>query len=315
MKILIAGHEGMVGSAICRLLVKRNIGNIIGVSSKNLDLRNQFEVLNFFRTEKFDIVIDAAAVVGGIEANASFPYRFLMENMQIQNNLIDSALKTDVQKFIFLGSSCIYPKYAEQPLKEEYLLSGSLETTNQWYAVAKISGVKLCEAVKTQFGKEFVSLLPTNLYGPNDNFDLETSHVLPAIMRKIHEAKVNNTAVHLWGSGTPLREFLFVDDLAEAVVNTVVNSYPDCVYNVGSGREVRIMDLAELISEVIGFKGEIVWDTDKPDGTPRKLLDSTRINDLGWKHSTSLREGIEITYSWYLSNLSNLREVKHNKSF
>lgn len=305
----------MVGSAICRLLVKRNIGNIIGVSSKNLDLRNQFEVLNFFRTEKFDIVIDAAAVVGGIEANASFPYRFLMENMQIQNNLIDSALKTDVQKFIFLGSSCIYPKYAEQPLKEEYLLSGSLETTNQWYAVAKISGVKLCEAVKTQFGKEFVSLLPTNLYGPNDNFDLETSHVLPAIMRKIHEAKVNNTAVHLWGSGTPLREFLFVDDLAEAVVNTVVNSYPDCVYNVGSGREVRIMDLAELISEVIGFKGEIVWDTDKPDGTPRKLLDSTRINDLGWKHSTSLREGIEITYSWYLSNLSNLREVKHNKSF
>jgi len=233
-----------------------------------------------------------------------------MENMQIQNNLIDGALNAGIEKFIFLGSSCIYPKLAPQPLKEEYLLTDSLEPTNEWYALAKITGVKTCQAIRKQFNKDYVSLMPTNLYGFFDNFDLETSHVLPAMLRKFHEAKLNNTHVKLWGSGTPMREFLFVDDMAEAVVYALENELPEYLYNVGSGKDITIKELAEIIQQVTGHQGGIIWDTEKPDGTPRKLMDVSKMAALGWEYSTELKEGIEKTYSWFLENIENIKEVK-----
>lgn len=299
--IFLAGHNGMVGSAILRLLRKNGWNNVITKNRKELDLRNQREVHAFFESEKPDCVIDAAAKVGGILANDTQPYPFLMENMLIQNNLIDASNTFDVRKFIFLGSSCIYPKHAPQPLREEYLLTGPLETTNEWYAIAKISGLKACEAIRKQYGKDFVSLMPTNLYGPNDNFDLETSHVLPAMIRKFHEAKLNDNApVTLWGTGSPMREFLHVDDLAKAVMFALEQTLPDNLYNVGTGTDLTIRELAESIQVATGHTGEIIWDTTKPDGTPKKQLDISKIKALGWNPEIMLEEGIRMTYEWYL---------------
>ncbi len=310
-KIYVAGHTGMVGGAIWSALKAAGYDNLVGKSSKELDLRNQNAVLEFFANEKPEIVIDAAARVGGILANNDYPFTFLMENMQIQNNLIDTALKQDVEKFIFLGSSCIYPKLAPQPLKEECLLTSSLEPTNEWYAIAKISGVKSCEAIRKQFGKDFVSLMPTNLYGPNDNFDLQTSHVLPAMMRKFHEAKENNhAAVTLWGSGTPMREFLHVKDLAEAVVFAMEHSFEDNLYNIGTGVDLTIKSLAELIQKTVGHQGEIIWDSSKPDGTPKKLMDVSKMKNQGWSAKITLEDGIQATYQWFLEHANNYKEVK-----
>ncbi|SFO74374.1 GDP-L-fucose synthase [Algoriphagus ornithinivorans] len=338
-KIYIAGHRGMVGSAIWRALEGKGYSNLIGRTSKELDLRNQQAVQDFFKNEKPEVVIDAAARVGGILANNDYPYQFLMENMQIQNNLIDSAFHEGINKFIFLGSSCIYPKLAPQPLKEEYLLTGPLEPTNEWYAVAKITGVKACEAIRKQFGRDYISLMPTNLYGPFDNFDLKTSHVLPAMIRKFHEASqfavgsgqlaenspdshreqlavgsadssIEHAPVTLWGSGNPMREFLYVEDLAEAVVFALENEFKDNLYNVGTGEDLTIRELAELIQKIVGHKGEIIWDTSKPDGTPRKLMDVSKMTDAGWKAKTSLEEGIKKTYQWFLENQDTFKQVK-----
>ena len=310
-KIFIAGHKGMVGSAIWRVLSKKGYTNLIGARSETLDLRNQEAVRDFITNQKPEIIIDAAAKVGGILANKDFPYQFLMENMQIQNNLISTAFELGIDKFIFLGSSCIYPKLAPQPLKEEYLLTGALETTNEWYALAKITGVKSCQAIRNQFGKDYVSLMPTNLYGTHDNFDLNSSHVLPAMIRKFHEGKINNNCpVTLWGSGTPLREFLFVDDLAEAVVFALENNLPDYLYNIGTGKDLTIKELASLIQKIVGHKGKIIWDNSKPDGTPRKLLDVSKMNELGWKHRINLEDGIQITYDWFLENLQDYKELR-----
>lgn len=310
-KIYIAGHRGMVGSAIWRTLTAKGYANLIGVSSTELDLRNQQAVQDFISKEKPDVIIDAAARVGGILANNNYPYQFIMENMQIQNNLIDSALQAGIEKFIFLGSSCIYPRLAPQPLKEDCLLTSELEPTNEWYAIAKITGVKACQAIRKQFGKDYVSLMPTNLYGTYDNFDLNTSHVLPAMMRKFHEAKENNHApVTLWGSGTPLREFLFVDDMAEAVVFALENTLPDYLYNIGTGVDLTIKELAQTIQKITGHQGEIIWDATKPDGTPRKLMDISKMHDLGWKHKIDLEKGIQLTYDWFLEHASEVKEVK-----
>jgi GDP-L-fucose synthase len=310
-KIYIAGHNGMVGSAIWRVLLSKGYTNLIGASSKVLDLRNQEAVADFISKEKPDVIIDAAAKVGGILANATFPYQFLMENMQIQNNLISCAHELGVSKFIFLGSSCIYPKLAPQPLKEDFLLTGALEPTNEWYALAKITGVKTCQAIRNQFDKDFVSLMPTNLYGTHDNFDLNSSHVLPAMIRKFHEAKQNNHApVSLWGSGIPMREFLFVDDMAAAVVFALENKLPDYLYNVGTGEDLTIKELATTIQKIIGHQGEIIWDATKPDGTPRKLMDVSKMHALGWKHQVNLEKGIEMTYDWFLENADRFKEVK-----
>lgn len=305
-KIYIAGHNGMVGSACIRKFKSKGYYNLIFFESKELDLRDQKKVESFISLEKPDIIIDAAAVVGGIWANNEYPYKFLMENMLIQNNLIKSAVDNKVKKFIFLGSSCIYPKLAPQPLKEEYLLSSPLEPTNQWYAIAKISGVKLIQAIRKEFRYDYVSLMPTNLYGPNDNYDLKTSHVLPALIRKFHEGKVNYLdSVSLWGSGTPLREFLHVDDLASAVLFSIENELNESIYNIGSKEELTILELAELIKKQIGFKGGILWDRSKPDGTPRKLLDSSKFHKLGWKSTINLNGGISLTYNDFLKSLLN----------
>jgi len=310
-KIYIAGHRGMVGSAIWRALGNKGYSNIIGKTSSELDLRNQSAVNEFFEKEKPEIVIDAAARVGGILANNNYPYTFLMENLQIQNNLIDAALISEVEKFIFLGSSCIYPKLANQPLKEEYLLTGPLEPTNEWYAIAKIAGVKACQAIREQFGKDFVSLMPTNLYGPHDNFDLQTSHVLPAMIRKFHDAKLQgDKPVKLWGSGSPKREFLHVDDLAKAVVFSLENKMEEYLYNTGTGIDLSIKELALSIQKIVKHKGEIIWDDTKPDGTPRKLLDVSKLNKAGWKHEIELEEGIRKTYTWFMDNQKNIKEVK-----
>ncbi|WP_031443973.1 GDP-L-fucose synthase family protein [Arenibacter algicola] len=310
-KIYIAGHKGMVGSAVWRALTAAGYNNLIGKSSKELDLRNQQAVNAFFETEKPEAVIDAAARVGGILANNDFPYQFLMENLQIQNNLIDAAHKNEVNKFIFLGSSCIYPKLAPQPLKEEYLLTDTLEPTNEWYAIAKIAGVKACEAIRKQYNKDFVSLMPTNLYGPFDNFDLKTSHVLPALIRKFHEAKENNNApVTLWGSGSPMREFLHVDDMARAVLFAVENILPDHLHNVGTGTDLTIKSLAEQIQQTVGHKGEIFWDSTKPDGTPRKLMNVDKLKAAGWEAQISLEKGITDTYNWFVKNQNDFKEVK-----
>jgi len=310
-KIYVAGHRGMVGSAIWKKLSENGYINLIGKTSKELDLKNQSAVAQFFLDEKPEYVIDAAARVGGILANNDFPYQFLLENLQIQNNLIENSLKNDVQKFIFLGSSCIYPKFAPQPLKEEYLLTDSLESTNEWYALAKITGVKLCESIRKQYAKDFISLMPTNLYGDRDNFDLNTSHVLPAMIRKFHEAKNNNHApVILWGSGKPFREFLHVNDLAEAVLFSLQNNLNQNLYNVGTGVDITIADLACLIQKIVGHNGEIIWDTSKPDGTPRKLMDVSKMSNAGWKAKIKLEDGIRQTYAWFLENINEFKEVK-----
>lgn len=310
----------MVGSAIWRKLEADGYTNLIGRTSSELDLRNQAAVKDFFEKEQPEVVIDAAARVGGILANNEYPYQFLMENMLIQNNLIDAAFQAGIDKFIFLGSSCIYPKLAPQPLKEEYLLTGPLEPTNEWYAVAKITGVKACEAIRKQFGKDFISLMPTNLYGPFDNFDLKTSHVLPAMIRKFHDACQSTvdspdsyreqSTVTLWGSGTPMREFLYVEDLAEAVVFALKNQFQDNLYNVGTGEDLTIRELAELIQKIVGHRGDIIWDSSKPDGTPRKLMDVSKMTEAGWKAKTSLEEGIRKTYEWFLQHQGEFKEVK-----
>ena len=312
-KIYIAGHNGMVGKAIWNALSAKGYTNLIGKSSKELDLRDQQAVKDFFETTQPDIVIDAAARVGGILANNNFPYNFLMENLQIQNNLIDFSFNYNVKKFIFLGSSCIYPKLAPQPLQEESLLTSSLEPTNEWYAIAKITGVKACEALKKQFGKDFISLMPTNLYGTHDNFDLETSHVMPAMIRKFHEAKVaGNTPVELWGTGTPMREFLHVQDLADAVVFSIENQLNESLYNIGSGTDITIKDLALIIQEITGHTGEIIWNTSKPDGTPRKLMDVSKIKQEGWESKIELKEGIKNTYNWFLQNIESYKKIQLN---
>lgn len=306
-KIYIAGHRGMVGRAIYRTLQNEGYQHIVGKTSGELDLRNQAAVEDFFAEERPEIVIDAAAKVGGILANSTDPYPFLMNNMLIQNNLIDAAHRFDVKKFIFLGSSCIYPKLAEQPLKESSLLTAPLEPTNEWYAIAKISGVKACQAIRQQYGKDFISLMPTNLYGTFDNFDLNSSHVLPAMLRKFHDAKLHGAAtVTLWGTGSPLREFLFVDDMADAVLFALEHSLPDHLYNVGTGQDLSIKDLAQLIKSVVGFDGDIVWDTSKPNGTPRKLMDVSKLSELGWTATTALEEGIRATYAWYKETYATL---------
>lgn len=310
-KIYIAGHKGMVGSSIWSALKHKGYYNLIGRTSIELDLRNQKDVTKFFNLEKPEVVIDAAAKVGGILANKSFPYQFLMENMLIQNNLINGAFISGIEKFIFLGSSCIYPKFAPQPLKEESLLTSSLEPTNEWYAIAKISGVKACQSIKQQFGKDYTSLMPTNLYGYNDNFDLKSSHVIPAMIRKFHESKENNhVSVNLWGSGNPLRDFLFVDDLADAIIYTLENKLTDNLYNIGSGNEISIKELAKKIQKIVGHKGEVIWDESKPDGAPRKIMDISKIKNMGWTYTTELNVGIEKTYKWFLNNINNFKEVK-----
>lgn len=310
-KIYVAGHRGMVGSAICRALKAAGYSNIISKTSAELDLRDQQRVNSFLEIVRPQVIIDAAARVGGILANNENPYTFLMENLQIQNNLIQGAHVFDVKKFIFLGSSCIYPKLAQQPLKEEYLLTGPLEPTNEWYAIAKIAGVKACQAIRKQFGKDFVSLMPTNLYGPYDNFDLKTSHVLPAMIRKFYEAVIQDHApVKLWGSGTPMREFLHVDDLAQAVLFAINNELPYHLYNAGTGTDVTIKNLAEVIKKATGHQGEILWDTSKPDGTPRKLMDSSKLNNYGWSAKIDLEQGIKSTLEWFINNQRSFKEVK-----
>ncbi|WP_246539217.1 GDP-L-fucose synthase family protein [Litoribacter ruber] len=308
--IFLAGHRGMVGSAVLRALKAHGYENILAKTSSELDLRNQNQVNSFFQKHQPSIVIDAAARVGGILANRDYPYQFLMENMLIQNNLIDASVRQGVEKFIFLGSSCIYPKHAPQPLKEEYLLTGPLEETNSWYALAKIAGVKACEAIRKQFGKEFVSLMPTNLYGPHDNFDLHTSHVLPAMIRKFHEAKEEGSAVELWGTGTPMREFLHVDDMASAILFAMENTLPESIYNVGTGKDLSIKDLASMIQRITAHHGPIHFDPTKPDGTPRKLLDVSKLINAGWKAKIGLEEGVRLTYQWFLDHQEGYKEVK-----
>ena len=309
-KVYIAGHKGMVGSAIKRELESSGYKNLIYKDFSELDLTRQVEVEKFFEKEKPQVVIVAAAKVGGILANNTYRAEFIYDNLMIESNLINSSYKAGIEKLIFLGSSCIYPKMAEQPLKEEYLLSDYLEFTNEPYAVAKIAGIKLCENYYRQYGCNFYSVMPTNLYGPNDNYNLETSHVLPALIRKFHEAKkTNKNEVILWGTGKPKREFLYVEDLAVAMRFLLENIDAKDIYengishiNVGTGEDLTITELAGLISEVIGYKGKITYDSSKPDGTPRKLMDVSRINNLGWKYKTSLREGIKKAYKWYLDN-------------
>lgn len=305
-KIYIAGHRGMVGSAIMRNLQKNGFGNIISKTSAELDLRSQAAVEDFFKDEKPDYVFLAAAKVGGIVANNTYRAEFIYDNLMVQNNIIHQSYISGVKKLLFLGSSCIYPKLAPQPLKEEYLLSGLLEPTNEPYAIAKIAGIKMCDAYRSQYGCNYISVMPTNLYGPNDNYDLTTSHVLPAMIRKFHEAKVNNYPfVELWGTGSPYREFLHVDDLAEACV-FLMNNYDEPGHiNVGFGEDVSIKELAQTVMTVVGYTGQIKWDTQKPDGTPKKLMDSSKVRALGWKPKISLLEGIKSVYLEEFLNKKN----------
>lgn len=296
-KIYIAGHRGMVGSALIRVLKKNGYTNIITKTSKELDLRKQEDVAHFFETEQPEYVFLAAAKVGGIHANNCYRAEFLYDNLMIEANIIHSAYKNNVTRLLFLGSSCIYPKMALQPLKEEYLLTGPLEPTNEPYAIAKIAGIKLCETYKSQYGCDFFSAMPTNLYGPNDNYDLENSHVLPALIRKFHTAKVNNDdSVQIWGTGSPKREFLHVDDLAEACIFLMLHPNPPALSNIGCGEDISIKDLALTVKKVVGFEGELTFDTTKPDGTPRKLMDLSVLHELGWKHKIELEEGIGSVY-------------------
>lgn len=302
-KIYVAGHNGMVGSAIVRNLESKGYYNLILRSSRDLDLTRQKDVEDFFVNEKPDYVILAAAKVGGILANNTYPAEFIYQNLMIEANVIHSAYKARVKKLLFLGSSCIYPKFAQQPMVEEELLSGYLEATNEAYAIAKITGIELCKFYRRQYGIDFISAMPTNLYGINDNFDLKTSHVLPALIRKFHEAKTSNSpTVELWGSGNPKREFLYVDDLADACVYLMQNYSDEKHVNIGTGEDVKISELASIISNVIGYDGNITYDPTKPDGTPRKLLNVNYLHSLGWLHNTQLIDGIELVYKWYIEN-------------
>ena len=316
-KIYIAGHNGMVGSAIVRSLKSKGYDNLVFIPSQKYNLINQQIVNDFFEREKPDYVIDAAAKVGGILANNTYRAQFIYENMMIQNNLIHAAHEHKVKKLLFLGSSCIYPKLAPQPMKEEYLLSGELEYTNEPYAIAKIAGIKMCENYFRQYGDNFISVMPTNLYGPNDNFDLQSSHVLPALIRKFHEAKIENSdVVEVWGSGKSKREFLYVEDLAEACVYILENINAETLndrmgishLNIGCGEDISISDLACIIGDIIDYKGEIRYDTSKPDGTPKKLLEISRLRDLGWESTITLHEGIRRSYNWYLENEARVRD-------
>ncbi|MGC2354160.1 MAG: GDP-L-fucose synthase [Candidatus Udaeobacter sp.] len=304
-KIFVAGHRGMVGSALMRRLEAEAFSNVVTRERSQLDLTDESAVAKFFAEERPDIVIVAAAKVGGIKANNDFPVEFLVENLRIQNNVIRAAHENGVRKLLFLGSSCIYPKFAPQPIEESALLTGPLEPTNDAYAIAKIAGIKLCQAYCREYGKNFISVMPTNLYGPNDNFDLETSHVLAALLRKAHEAKTRNDRnLVVWGTGKPRREFLHVDDLASACLLLLEKYDSPEIINVGCGEDISIRELAELICDVVGFDGELAWDTTKPDGTPRKLLDVTKISALGWKPVITLRDGINQTYDWFVANLA-----------
>lgn len=308
IKIFVAGHNGLVGSSIVRHLKAGGFSNIVTKTRSECDLENQSSVFKLFLEEKPEYVFMAAAKVGGIMANMNYPVDFIRSNTLVQNNIIDASFYSGVKKLLFLGSSCIYPKLCQQPIKEEYLLSGPLEPTNEWYAIAKISGIKTCQAYNKQFGFNAISLMPTNLYGEGDNFDLENSHVLPAMIRKFHDAKINgNKEVVIWGTGTPKREFLHVDDLAEACLYLMENYDSPEIVNVGTGEDISILELSKIVSDVVGFEGEIVLDTSKPDGTPRKLLDVSKINSLGWKHKIDLKEGIEKTYKWFLENQDKIR--------
>jgi GDP-L-fucose synthase len=299
-RIYVAGHRGLVGSAVVRALKSRGYDNLIMRTREELDLAEQLEVRRFFEAERPEAVILAAARVGGIHANNSHPALFIRDNLLIQGNVIDAAHRIGTDKFVFLGSSCIYPKLAPQPIKEEYLLTGPLESTNEWYAIAKIAGVKMCQALRREFGFKAISLMPTNLYGPGDNFDLQNSHVLPALIRRFHEAKVSRAeSVTIWGTGAPRREFLHVDDLADAVLYLLHTYDAEEIVNIGWGEDVTIQELAELIMSVIDYKGRLLFDTTKPDGTPRKLLDVSRLANLGWRPKISLRQGIEQTYHWF----------------
>jgi GDP-L-fucose synthase len=303
MRIYVAGHRGLVGSAIIRAIEADGKHSWIGQSRAELDLLDRKAVFKYLVDEKPDAVVIAAAKVGGIHANDTYPVEFLSENLQIETNLMDAAHAAGIQRLLFLGSSCVYPKMAQQPIKEEYLLTGELEKTNEAYALAKISGLKLVQAYRKQYGYKWISAMPTNMYGPGDNFDLENSHVLPALIRKFHDAKTQEKlSVTLWGSGSPMREFLHSDDLGRACLFLLENYDGDVAINVGVGEDVPIKDLAEIIQGIVDFKGEIVWDNTKPDGTPRKLLDVSRITALGWKPEIKLEEGIRSTYGWYLDN-------------
>ena len=307
-KIYVAGHRGLVGSAIVRTLRENGYHNLILKTSQELNLTRQTDVETFFATERPEYVFLAAAKVGGINANNTYRAEFLYDNLMIEANIIHSAYLYNVKKLLFLGSSCIYPKFCPQPMKEEYLLTDFLEPTNEPYAIAKITGIKLCENYCRQYGVNFISAMPTNLYGPYDNFDLANSHVLPALIRKTHEAKISNAKqVEIWGTGSALREFLYVEDLAKALL-FLMNHYNDIQFvNVGTGEEISIKDLALLIKDVVGYEGELAFDPSKPDGTPRKLLDTSKINAAGWKAELSLRQGLEVTYNWFLENYSEVR--------
>ncbi len=308
--VYVAGHRGLAGSGIWRALEKRGFTHLVGLSSGELDLTDRPRVFDAMGGIKPDVVIDAAARVGGIHANNTYPADFLSQNLQIQTNLMDAAHAAGVDRLLFLGSSCIYPKFAEQPIKEASLMTGALEETNDAYAIAKIAGIMQVQASRRQHGRRWISAMPTNLYGPGDNFHPENSHVLAALLRRFHEAAKNNASeVTLWGTGTPLREFLFVDDLAEAVIFLLENYDEPETINIGSGNEISIRGLAELVAKVVGFEGEIVHDLSKPDGTPRKVLDTTRLTDLGWTAGTSLEQGLALTYEWFLHNTADLRSV------
>jgi GDP-L-fucose synthase len=299
-RIYVAGHQGMVGSAIVRALNRAGYNNLVLRTRHELDLKDGEKVVQFFESTKPEYVFLAAAKVGGIWANSSYPAAFIYDNLAIQDHVIHQAYLHGVKKLLFLGSSCIYPRECPQPIREEYLLTGPLEQTNEWYAIAKIAGIKLCQAYRKQYGCDFISVMPTNLYGPGDNFDLETSHVLPALLRKFHDAKENSKAPILWGSGSPRREFLHVDDCAEACI-FLMQRYSDSeIINVGAGKDIAIAELANIVADVVGYEGDIQWDRSKPDGTPRKLLDISRINKLGWSPKILLREGLVSTYQWYM---------------
>ncbi len=307
-RIYVAGHRGLVGGAVVRALERQGYRNQVVRTHQELDLTQQAAVSDFFQRERPDAVVMAAARVGGIHANNTRPAEFIRDNLLIQDNVIDAAYRAGVTKFVFLGSSCIYPRLAPQPIKEDYLLTGALESTNEWYAIAKIAGIKMCQAYRRQYGFNAISLMPTNLYGPGDNFDLQNSHVLPALIRRFHEATLrDDPSISIWGTGTPRREFLHVDDMAAAVVYLLETYDEEAIVNLGWGEDVTIAELAGLVAGVAGFKGELLFDASKPDGTPRKLLDTTRLSSLGWKPKITLQAGIEQTYAWFIEHVADAR--------